>query len=59
MIMTCGTIVHNILCERKGQICADFPACLYLLIILSSIADILHFQPGSTELDSPSPVTQV
>ncbi len=46
MIMTYGTITQNVQYERKVRICVDFHP--NVRIFLSSIADILHFQPDST-----------
>ncbi len=46
MIMKRGTTVR-----KKVRICADFAACWYLLIFLSSIADLLSFQPGNTGIN--------
>ncbi len=46
-IMMCGTTAQNVQCEKKVRICADFPACWYLLLFLSSVLIFYIFNLGA------------
>ncbi len=53
MILTCGTTAQNVQCERKVRICADFPACWYLLIFLISMPIFYIFNQGALACGNP------